>query len=1003
MFNKKYLFIEFGVEDIRLGMASRNNEELSIKDDVRITLPENSYKDGRILNEKEAVRLLAEAMEKNRLKASDAIFSICSPDSVYLKVEAPSDKLELVNQLADQAVKRHIPNGYSNYVIQSKVVGSRQINGGAVYDVKVCAVPKRIVASCLSVVRNLKLEPEALELFRCDETVLAQYKARVTQESKPGIAGNKDVDKSEVKDTLSRVAAAAAAAQRTAAEAEALAAAKKAEEEAQQRKAAEEEKERISDKIQAVLKAAEAKAAEAAPSTAGSGLIKFENKAPETEADIEKDKAKADEAAEKKLAAIQRIMNRQQADNPEAAVTENITDRSQETGQSVAADGERTAKEEAAAQRAARIQAALKQAEEQVATETAELEAARKASEERAAQVEAEERQQQEAAAAERSARIQAALREAEEIAAREAAQLEMARKASEETETEKQRATEFAAVEKTAEDEMKKAAADARAARIQAALKEAEERAAAEVAEQEAARIIAEEAVAAEKAAEEARRNADADARAARIQAALKEAEENAAADAALITAEEAVGLEVARKASEEAAEAQRIKDEAAANKAARIQAAIKEAETKAAAEAAEIEAARLAKLEKAAVKPLAAAVAVAAIQEAASFVSEDKAEVLTEKQKAADKKEKKASPKKAHGFALPSFSFGGKTFLSIEMGSQNIKLIKGTFKGGVVNVDTAFVLKTPPASYDDGRLLVSEKIAEDLEAVLKLQGIKNLPTVVTVNSTGIITRDVVVPDTKPEEMAQMVQYEVQKFLPIEVDQYVVQFKQLEGFKEGNASKSRIQVAAMQKESVISYLELVKGLGLRPFALDTGANAQSNLFTADSLINGSIPVADKTIAVVDMGHQYSNISIYHDGNLKLNRSVDGGGNDVTISIADFLQIPETNAEEQKIGMGSGTSEELKQPVKLIMETWVMKIQRIFQFFESRNQGLKVSEIYIYGGSSKLEGIDHYMTEIFGLPVRQLKNVSVIGKLPADPGFDSTLFINTIGALAAKR
>lgn len=85
--------------------------------------------------------------------------------------------------------------------------------------------------------------------------------------------------------------------------------------------------------------------------------------------------------------------------------------------------------------------------------------------------------------------------------------------------------------------------------------------------------------------------------------------------------------------------------------------------------------------------------------------------------------------------------------------------------------------------------------------------------------------------------------------------------------------------------------------------------------------------------------------------------------------------------------------------VREITDDWIEKIEKIIQFYKNKNMGEEVSSIVIFGGSSKLKGMDNYMTEKLGIKTIRRKGLSKIAFKSSDDGKRIDDFINVIGSV----
>ncbi|MFT9494811.1 type IV pilus assembly protein PilM [Anaerosolibacter sp.] len=345
------------------------------------------------------------------------------------------------------------------------------------------------------------------------------------------------------------------------------------------------------------------------------------------------------------------------------------------------------------------------------------------------------------------------------------------------------------------------------------------------------------------------------------------------------------------------------------------------------------------------------------------------------------------------------------GNNIISLDIGTYSTKIIVGRQQNKGIQVEQAITIPTPPNAYDDGNILSMERLSEALLQALTSNKIKAKKTICTVGSTAIILREIALPAAKPEELDTMVRYEIENYLPIMLDEYVIEHKVLEDFTEEDVKKQRIMVAAMPKKFVEGYLELLKRLKLQPYALDMHTNAISKVFDREVKINDEYYRLDKTVAVIDLGHSFIHTHIISKGLLRFSRIISQGGKDIDSNIANAFNLSLKEASEKKNQLSessqnhlnSGTAALLSEMTESNINDWSEELQRIFQYYTSRATGNHIDAIYLCGGGAKLENVVNHLSANFQLPVYMIRNISNIHLYKSKDSIHE--YLNAIAAL----
>ena len=350
-------------------------------------------------------------------------------------------------------------------------------------------------------------------------------------------------------------------------------------------------------------------------------------------------------------------------------------------------------------------------------------------------------------------------------------------------------------------------------------------------------------------------------------------------------------------------------------------------------------------------------------------------------------------------------------KNIISIDIGSKNIKIIVGNYKSNNVYVENALTLNTPNDAYKNGYIIDGEILREVIKDALVKENIKVKKVICTVKSTAIITREIIIPFVEDEDIAPMARIEIEQFLPIMLDDFVIEYRVLQEFEEDNKKKLRVIVAALPKEIANDYLKLLHNLDLIPIALDMNANAILKLFSNPCKINNENYSLEKTVSIIDLGHNYIDVNIISKGIMEFSRIIPMGSGDIDMSIASLLNLTINEAEMKKINKIDLLVENeddsfeiniINDNVKMNIEYWIQEIRRVYQYYINRDRENKVEEIYIYGGASKLTGLEGYLNSVLDtlcIKIDKMNNVQISKKIE---DLNITSYLNCIGALMRK-
>ncbi|MEG0773380.1 pilus assembly protein PilM [Clostridium sp.] len=343
----------------------------------------------------------------------------------------------------------------------------------------------------------------------------------------------------------------------------------------------------------------------------------------------------------------------------------------------------------------------------------------------------------------------------------------------------------------------------------------------------------------------------------------------------------------------------------------------------------------------------------------------------------------------------------------ISVDIGSKYIKLVYGNVKKNKVHIEKAAFIETPMASFRDGSITTYKTIRKAIASLMENNKIKSKDIIFVSNSTEIITRDLDLPHTSEKDLNSVIKYQMERYLPIKFEDYIMQYSTVDEYKDNGINKVIINVVVYPKHMAEEYKSLSELLVLKPIALDFSANAVNKLFLNDVAINNEDYNKDEIVALIDLGHAFTNISILKGGKLQFTRIMDRGlvNIDEDLSIEMFKSIDECEALRKSHGdltieeslMDLSTEEgKVKLGCRRGTIATVEDITRIFQYYRNKSNGKIVQRVYLYGGGSNMKGIEEFFQKYLQIPVTK---INWMNNIKLDSTHDLSMYLNAIGAL----
>lgn len=344
----------------------------------------------------------------------------------------------------------------------------------------------------------------------------------------------------------------------------------------------------------------------------------------------------------------------------------------------------------------------------------------------------------------------------------------------------------------------------------------------------------------------------------------------------------------------------------------------------------------------------------------------------------------------------------FNSKTVLSFDFATKEIKVVEGKYSKKGVVVNNSFSVSVPKDIYNDGIIHDIEHLTYLLGQALNANNVTLGQAYGVINSTKIIIREIMVPKVDDKEVDSILHYQLEDFIPVNVEEYVVNYLNLGPILYEGLDKIKLMIICVPKTIVEPHLNLFKNLGLKPVILDYRGNSIRKLLMTNSQINGTNEITG-SIATIDFGYDASAITVIDGDVLKVSRLIEVGWKYLieflnhlfpelnedelysrTKALNDIKEDSEPNDDECKIING----------VKLYINDVLPDFEMIFRYYSAREVGNVVDLIVLLGGFYNIAGIDNIFTKFFNKPTIRLEYLDRVK-------FEGKLFryANAIGGL----
>ena len=316
----------------------------------------------------------------------------------------------------------------------------------------------------------------------------------------------------------------------------------------------------------------------------------------------------------------------------------------------------------------------------------------------------------------------------------------------------------------------------------------------------------------------------------------------------------------------------------------------------------------------------------------------------------------------------------------LGIDIGSSFIKVVEISEQNNQPLLKSVGLIDLPSKVMENGYIVDEEVLTETLRHVLATSGVTAKDAVVTVDSRTVFVREVPFPAMNTEELREAVKWDMEKYIPYGSEEYYFDFAVTGSGK--TEFEMRVLLVATPQSMINSLVKVCKSVGLKLLAIDIEPLAlQRTLSGAENAI------------VIDIGGQFSQITLFQQGNLVVTRTINIGGQHFTDRIIQILELEPGEAETFKLRQQGilhkvdWTDEKslVHQQLELLLNDLVKEVRRTAEYYQMQNKEAMFDKVFLAGGGSKLDNLVQHFAQRLDMPVALNDPLAL---LAINPSFD---------------
>ena len=320
-------------------------------------------------------------------------------------------------------------------------------------------------------------------------------------------------------------------------------------------------------------------------------------------------------------------------------------------------------------------------------------------------------------------------------------------------------------------------------------------------------------------------------------------------------------------------------------------------------------------------------------------------------------------------------------KESVGLDIGSGFVKVVVVDHSGDQPEVSRVAMRPLVADAIVEGEVMDPGLVADTVRGLFQEIGLKNKKVITAVGGHDVIIKKIEMDRMKESDAREVIRWEAEQHVPFDIKSVELDFQILNPFDEG--LQMEVLLVAAKRELVDNKVSLLLDAGLSPVAIDVDAFALHNAF------EHNYPEAMKGIvALVNIGHETTNVNVLEDGNPILTRDIPFGSR----RVREDLQREKGLTAEQAEDVVQGREElaDLSTLVESSADEVAVGIERASAFLMTRQDGGGLGRIYLSGGGARIPGMTDALSRRMNL---EADVVNPFEQVPVQPAASETILL----------
>ncbi|MDF1545316.1 MAG: type IV pilus assembly protein PilM [bacterium] len=312
-------------------------------------------------------------------------------------------------------------------------------------------------------------------------------------------------------------------------------------------------------------------------------------------------------------------------------------------------------------------------------------------------------------------------------------------------------------------------------------------------------------------------------------------------------------------------------------------------------------------------------------------------------------------------------------KTTVGLDIGANSIKLVKLDHGKSGYSVSAIGIREFPPEAIVADEIRDREAVIFNIQSLIDQTDPKIKDVVISISGHGVMTDRFTIDRKSGTEAEQAILFETEQRAPFDVDDVSLDYHIIR--EDEDVNKMDVLLVAARKEYLKMVLDLIEDCGLRPVIVDNDSLAIMNAYEGNYDVDPT-----RTTALVNIGHDVTNVTYLVDGFYHSTRDVSAGTRDIYDAIQkEFRLNPELTNKAIKGEMNDSVDQDmLKATIISSTDELVSGLELAFSYFKSQAKMDAMDWIVLSGGGALIPYLPEFLQSKLNVPLEianPLRNV----------------------------